>query len=155
METSAFPQQCLPTPFRSGPVIKLAMLMLKRADHVLTAECAITHAQFHILVLVKHCAPVTQAALANQLDLTQAAVSRLTETLESKQLVRRYADPTNRRANQLEITEAGSQVLEKAIALVHHLEQQLYQAVSPAELSAWLGLTEKLLRLIAPGKTNA
>ncbi|MFM2346668.1 MAG: hypothetical protein RL654_1421 [Pseudomonadota bacterium] len=89
--------------------------VLMEADRRL-AEHDLTHAQWMPLFkLLKGCDGdgVTAAALARDLDVDPAAITRMFDRLEAKGLVRRERSTTDRRVVQLALTEAGREVAEK------------------------------------------
>lgn len=138
---------CSQMRLKSTPLIRLAMVLLKRGDQHLQHACDITHAQLQVLIFVSQLGPISQHQLAQELDLTQAAISRLTETMVRKKILHRVTDPTNRRANKLTVTEQGLTLIEQAINLVQSLEDTLYSQIPEATLKRWQTTTTRILKL--------
>ncbi len=139
---------CHVSVFKSTGLIKLAMMLIKRSDHVLSTQVGITHAQFHVLMLVQCLTPITQSELSKYLHSTQAAISRLTDTLVTKGLLARSENPENRRSNQLAITPEGLAVVEQAITIITDIEEKLYASIETKTLKQWQHTTQKVLELL-------
>ncbi|HYD35688.1 MAG TPA: MarR family transcriptional regulator [Vitreimonas sp.] len=140
---------CLPTHrFRSSPLIKLVLTMLKKADFILRRECDLTHSQCQVLGLLKFNEVLSQDQIAQVLDLTPAAVSRLTETLQEKKYIQRQENPDNRRQNQLKLTSAGEKNLEKALEIIKTLEDRLLGNLNDKRSQEFLTTADYLLKLI-------
>lgn len=120
--------------------------MIKLGDHILQQRCNITHAQLKVLLLVECMGPVSQSHLAQELDLTQAAISRLCETMVKKKILNRVADPTNRRANQLTLTESGKTLIKQALQLIKDLENSLYASFPERTIKTWDQTTQRILK---------
>ncbi len=129
---------------RSAGLIRLATHLLKQGDQVLQKHFGISHAQLQVLMLVECSSPISQRELAQSLNLTQAAVSRLTDTLLRKKLINRVEDPENRRTNKVTLTPEGQSMIEDAFSLISELEKKLYDSISPRDLATWLKTTAEI-----------
>jgi MarR family transcriptional regulator for hemolysin len=78
---------------------------------------SMTRAQWAVLRRLEINEGVKQAELAEQLDLQPITLARLIDKLSSVGLVERRADPNDRRANRLHLTEKAAPVLERLNAL--------------------------------------
>ena len=76
-------------------------------------------AQFEVLARLQFDGPMKQNDLAQALLVTKGNVCGLIDRLETAGLVERRADPTDRRANRLVLTTAGTSLL--AAAMPDHL----------------------------------
>lgn len=84
---------------------------------------------YHVLTdVAEHEAP-TQASLAERLLIDRSVMTYLLDDLEEDGLVRREADPRDRRVRRVCVTDRGRQVLEEARARVAEEEQQLLAGV--------------------------
>ena len=63
--------------------------------------------QISVLMMLSKCGPVRSSDLAKELFLDQSTVSRHVAHLEADGLVEKVADPTDRRATKLHLTELG------------------------------------------------
>ncbi len=133
---------------KAASLVQLAARLIKHADLVLQHECQVTYAQFKVLVFLELCQSITQRELADHLQLTQAAISRLIETLEHKHLINRIENPANRRANQISLTEQGKTLIQAAFKIIFELENNLFAPLSKSEIENWQKATGKLLEQV-------
>jgi DNA-binding MarR family transcriptional regulator len=97
-------------------VFVTANLLVKEADRVLK-PFGITEAQFDILMLLEHQAPdgsADQSTLGRMLVVNRSNVTGLIDRMERDGLVKRTADPGDRRVNRVRMTPEGMKVLHKA-----------------------------------------
>ena len=134
--------------FRSIQPLRLAGLLTKAADQMLEEQCDLTYAQFKVLAILATQPETDQQNVAICLESTQAAISRLTETLESKGFITRVANPDNRRQNQLKLTTAGQHQLDRAFKLLRKMENELYQQLPEHLLNAFDQATHRLIEII-------
>ncbi len=134
--------------FKSTAVIQLVTGLTKKVDEVLSKDCDLTYAQFKVLVMIGQQQELTQRFVAHCLNSTEAAVSRLTETLEDKRYIVRSANPLNRRENHLLLTSLGYQRLKEACKLVLKLEKKLYSHIDSLEVNSFSQTAQKLLDLV-------
>ena len=137
-------KECPSQAFYSAQVVQLSELLIKKADQILNRTCDLTLSQFNILFLLQHQGTLSQQALAQQLHLTPAAISRLTETLMAKKYVSRKENPSNRRQNCVDLTSTGNTKVTTAINLLQDLEKQLYHSVGEHELTIFLNTVKHL-----------
>lgn len=79
-------------------------------------ECYdLTPAQYDVLAQLSDAPGMTQQALAERLRVTKGNVCGLIDRMSERGFVQRRADPEDRRANLLFVTDLGRDVAEKAI----------------------------------------
>ncbi|MFE7672897.1 MarR family winged helix-turn-helix transcriptional regulator [Streptomyces albidoflavus] len=86
--------------------------------------------------------PVRQGVLAGAFEVAPRTVTELVDGLERDGLVERRADPKDRRARLVALTEAGERVNERAMATRAEVIQEIFADLSAEEraaLSAMLG----------------
>jgi DNA-binding MarR family transcriptional regulator len=71
---------------------------------------------YNLLVLLGHLGPRRAQSLADLYELDKGVVSRYVQQLTDLGLVTRTADPTDRRATLLELSEEGRRRLEESLA---------------------------------------
>lgn len=120
--------------------------VLMEADRRL-AEHDLTHAQWMPLFkLLKGCPDsVTAAALARDLDVDPAAITRLFDRLEAKGLVRRERSTSDRRVVQLALTEAGREVAEKVPPVLVDVLNAHLAGFRPEEFELLVSLLQRML----------
>ncbi|MBR7782038.1 MarR family winged helix-turn-helix transcriptional regulator [Undibacterium luofuense] len=125
-----------------GYLLARSRTMLSRSVDQALSRAGITHAQGSIMITLSMHENVTAATMARDLFIDPAALKRSLDKLEEKGLVRRVADPADRRTLKLELTEAGREV---AISL-----PPLYREVLDVALDGFtqeeLGFLKCLLR---------
>lgn len=93
------------------------------------APLGLTHAQYSVLSslygMVWAGERPSQRRLADHTGLEPIYVSKLVRALEAAGLVERTADPADTRAVRLAVTDAGTDVAERAIAIVRDLQDEL------------------------------
>jgi len=92
----------------------------------------LTHVQFVLLaslVWLDPEAPVTQKQLADHAAADAMMTSQVLRTLEERALVRRGTHPSDRRAKALEATEAGRDLVNRAVVAVETCDRQFFGAV--------------------------
>ncbi|MEA0735899.1 MarR family transcriptional regulator [Xanthomonas campestris pv. campestris] len=83
---------------------------------------------------------IRQVALAQQLGMEGPSLVRLLDKLCAQALVRREADSSDRRANQLWLTEAGQALVGQIEARLVALRAEVFGALSDAEVKVVLKL---------------
>jgi DNA-binding MarR family transcriptional regulator len=73
------------------------------------AKRGVSTAQFDVLMALQHGEGITQQELANRLLVTKGNVCGLIDRMETAGWVERRADPDDRRANRLYLTDEGRQ----------------------------------------------
>jgi MarR family transcriptional regulator, transcriptional regulator for hemolysin len=103
-----------------------------------------TRAQWAMLVRLERQEGMTQAEMAEQLELQPISLLRLIDRLCEQGLVERRPHPRDRRANLLYLTDKGRQVLVRMAPLGQEIAADVFEAVDEADIEA---LLVKLLRI--------
>ena len=85
------------------------------------------------------------------LMLSSAGITSRLDALESRGLVKRTPDPSDRRAVQVELTDAGRKLLDEAIAANTKTEHELLGNLTAAEIASLGKLLRKMLAGLEPG----
>ena len=121
--------------------------ILTLADRRL-AEHDLTHAQWVPLFKLAHGECATMAELARTLQQDPAAMTRALDRLEAKGLVQRTRSSSDRRVQNLELTDAGRQVAAVVPAVLADILNLHLAGFSHAE---WRTLIDLLRRMRANG----
>mgnify|MGYP001179628462 CR=1 FL=1 len=107
----------------------------------------LTYAQWlPLFKLLKGCPDsVTAAALARDLDVDPAAITRMFDRLEAKGLVRRKRSTSDRRVVQLALTEAGREVAEKVPPVLVDVLNAHLAGFRPEEFELLVSLLQRML----------
>lgn len=91
----------------------LAISLVLEADQTRELERrGLTQPRTHLLWVLYHGGPVTQAQLAETLDVTPRYVTTLVDGLAATGFARREPHPTDRRAVLVHLTERGLSIME-------------------------------------------
>ena len=91
----------------------------------------LTLAQAKTLLRLRRCEGARQVELAEYLEIRPITLTRLVDQLQAEGLVERRADPQDRRAFQLYLTEAAQPVVEQIVVAVTRLQLRALEGVTP------------------------
>lgn len=106
-----------------GFLLNDAARLLRRRFDRLTGETGLTRAQFQLLAKVSRFEGINQAGLADQLEMEPITVGRTIDRLVAAGFLERRADPKDRRAFRIYMTEAA----EPALAVMHTTAAAIYE----------------------------
>ncbi len=112
-------------------VHQMYFLVQKHLEHALLKSKSISFSQFMILVGF-HCSnsgPVSQSAIAEQLYLTEATVSRHISTLVKMGLLSRTEDKKNRRKHIIKVTTKGTKSFDSARTIIDKELQAIFSVI--------------------------
>ncbi|MFH8485398.1 MarR family winged helix-turn-helix transcriptional regulator [Streptomyces longisporoflavus] len=128
---------------------------IKRADHLLSkgmkpvfAEHGLEFPEFDVLATLRRVgAPheLTAGGLLKSAMVTSGAITNRLDKLERKGLIERRPDPSDRRAIRVRLTEAGRELVDRAV--VDHVanEERMLGALTAEERGALDGALRRLL----------
>lgn len=87
----------------------------------------------------------SQAKLAKARDISPAAATNALQKLEKEGYIERVADAQDGRANHVNITEKGQEVIEQSKIIFQEIDMTIFQNFSEEELSQFKGCLEKIL----------
>lgn len=90
--------------------------------------------QHRALMILGKCPHISQAQLAENLEISPAAVTHVLKKLEEGGYIERIVNVSDNRSNQIRITEKGKQIIEKSILLFEETEQEMFRGFSREEL---------------------
>jgi DNA-binding MarR family transcriptional regulator len=93
----------------------------------------LTRAQWQALGKLKRHAELSQAQLADMLDLEPITISRLLDRMEEAGLISRRPHPTDRRIRLVSVTETAKPILDEFRVLVDELHEEILGHLSAAE----------------------
>ena len=103
----------------------VARLLRKRFEQrARAASLGLTRAQSSVLAYLARQEGINQAALAQILDLEPITLARLLDRLQAAELIQRRADPKDRRAHLLYLTEAAYPLLDRIFALAAEVREE-------------------------------
>jgi MarR family transcriptional regulator for hemolysin len=115
----------------------LARLMRKRFEQR-AKSLNLTRAQCQTLAHLQRHEGINQAGLAEMLELEPITLGRIIDRMEEAGWVVRRADPADRRAHRLFMTERARPVLAQVLALAEEVRAEAFAGLSQAEREALL-----------------
>ena len=86
----------------------------------------------------------SQAELAKQLDVSGATVAVMLKKLESEGYIERSVAASDCRINEIRLTEAGLDVVERSRRRFSEIDEDFFGALSPDELEKFIEYMEKI-----------
>lgn len=116
----------------------------KIADDVLQRELNITLSQFVVLKILTHKKDCKQKNIAQNLHMTEGAISRQIERLRELGLITRKTKKDNRREHEINCTPAGLKVREQALETLSKEMSFIGNALTAEEMEAFDNAVKKL-----------
>lgn len=123
-----------------------ARLMRKKFDQQ-AQQLSITRAQWRVLFNLERMPGISQARLADQLEIEPITLCRLVDRMEQAGWVRREACPDDRRVRRLHMTGQAQGILKELHVMADTLHAQTLAGLSPQAL-------EQLLDTLAVMREN-
>jgi MarR family transcriptional regulator, lower aerobic nicotinate degradation pathway regulator len=99
---------------------------------------------YRLLAALEEWGPASQANLGRSTNIDRSDVVTVLNELESRGLVERTVDPTNRRRNIVSVTRAGSKQLRALDTLIDQVQQRVLAPLSDNERRQLTKLLRKL-----------
>ena len=106
------------------------------ADRIATSLIrvfGISRAQWAVLIRIERTEGLKQSELAELLDLQPISLTRLLDRLADNGLIERRADPNDRRANAVNLTPRGREVLEEVTEALAQLRLEVFKDIPPED----------------------
>jgi DNA-binding MarR family transcriptional regulator len=122
---------------------------LRRRSHGDVEDLGITPAQGRVLRVVARCPqPPRMGEVAARLHIAPRSLTDLADPLEEAGLLRRTADPGNRRSVLLELTPAGEGVLEELGRRSRASAAEAFAVLGPGDRGRLLDLLRRVERAL-------
>jgi MarR family transcriptional regulator, transcriptional regulator for hemolysin len=119
----------------------VARLLRKRFEQrARAAALGLTRAQAAVLAYLARQEGINQAALAQILDLEPITLARLLDRVQAANLIERRADPKDRRAHLLYLTEAAYPLLDRIFALAAEVREEAMAGIPEPDRSRLLDM---------------
>jgi DNA-binding MarR family transcriptional regulator len=113
----------------------VSSLLVKQLDQVLLEQLGIGYAQFKVLRVLADLGSSGQKQIAEELDQTEASISRQVRLLKEDGLVRLRIDPANHRQHLASLTRRGLRFTIAADNMLSHYQYQLFSLLKPKDQS--------------------
>lgn len=114
-----------------GPLLHDATRLIRRRFEQHTADLGLSSAQWRLLIIVLKTENVTQARLAERLEIEPISVSRLIDRMEQAGWVAREPDPQDRRVRQIVATQKALDIKERLYASARDVYAEALVGLSP------------------------
>ena len=118
-------------------------LMRKLADRRL-GTIGLTRAQWQALASMRRCGPMTQAALAEIMEVETATIARLIDRLEAAGWIARKAEAQDRRVKLVTMTEKATSIMDEVSIIGQKLRDDMLVDLSLDELEVLIELLTKI-----------
>jgi len=134
---------------RFGFLVKsVGKLYSEEFDRLARERIGLTSAQCRLLgALAMHGdeeEPLSQAELAQRLDLTPMAVAGLCDRMAAAGWIRREPSPTDRRVNRIHLEPSAEKALDSALSISDGLNARVMSVLSQAERAQLLSLLARV-----------
>ncbi|MDB6062069.1 MAG: hypothetical protein JWM78_2172 [Verrucomicrobiaceae bacterium] len=140
-----------------GYLLKRTVAMFSNALDQELSRYDLTHQQFSILMILSECNCSTAADLARETCGDTGAITRMLDRLEAKGIVNRVRSQDDRRVINIELSDAGKQLVEKLPAVPINVMNRHLQGFDRSELETMKNCLHRLLGnggVTVPGSTN-
>lgn len=134
-------------------ISRIALHIARHQEEVF-GQVGLNRGEIGVLSALRTAGPsqrLSPTRLFKGLMLSSAGITSRLDGLESRGLVRRAPDPGDRRAVQVELTEAGRKLLDEAVAANTKRESELLSGLTAAEITTLGKLLRKMLAGLEPG----
>ena len=134
----------VPEKAQFGFTIAEVQKLLRRVYDRRAAGLGLTRAQWLALSRIGRAQGLTQAELAQELDLEPIAVGRVVDRLEASGFVERRADPEDRRCWRLHLAPKSDAVMADMKKIADRLRDDILAGVDPDEFATTLRVLGKV-----------
>lgn len=132
-------------------VADASRLMRKLADRRL-GTIGLTRAQWQALANLRRMGPLTQAALAEIVEVETATIARLIDRLEAAGWIERRPDANDRRVKVVSMTEKAAAIMDEVSGIGQKLRDDMLSDLSQSEREQLAGslstIKSRLIRLL-------
>ena len=117
---------------------------LRRAFDRRAVTLGVTRAQWKVLFRVSRTPGLRQVELADMLDVEPITLSRIVDRLQEAGLVERVADPADRRAWRLQLTDKAQPLIAKLRKLAEVLVDEAFAGLDAGEVATLRSSLQKI-----------
>ncbi|MFA7601620.1 MAG: MarR family transcriptional regulator [Novosphingobium sp.] len=119
-----------------GAMLAQVSRLLRRSFDARARGIGVTRPQWQVLSLLSFHAGINQGGLAELLEVEPITLGRMIDRLQDAQLVERRADPADRRAWRLFLTDTGQTLLDQLRPFAHETYEIALEGVTEEERAA-------------------
>jgi DNA-binding MarR family transcriptional regulator len=133
-----------------GVLITDSARLLRRRFDARARKLGVSRAQWQVLFVLSRTEGINQAGLAEALDVETITVGRMVDRLADAGLVERRADPADRRAWRLHLTDHAHPVLAELRLVADQVMAETLEGISEGERTLLAGLLTRVRGNLAP-----
>ncbi len=136
-------------PQKKDDIIKLFLLAARSHHHTFEREVrqfGVHRSQHKILMFLSRrdeCA-TTQKDIAAHFEISAAAVAVSVRKLEAEGLIKRITDEHDNRANNITLTNKGTEVVDKTKDIISRIDEAMFQNFDEEEITLFSSYLSKL-----------
>lgn len=127
-----------------GTLLAQVSRLLRRSFDERARGMGVTRPQWQVLSLLKLHAGSNQGTLAELLEVEPITLGRMIDRLQEAELVERRADPADRRAWRIHLTERGDSLLDQLRPSARETLSSALEGVSAVERDAFMLVLERM-----------
>lgn len=128
----------------AGFHLRLSQAVIHRDFSARIRPLGLSQTQYAVLVLVEANPGISQIAIAKALSSDRATMMALVNRLELRGLIERGPSATDRRKQELRITQEGRLILTKAARIIKRHERAAFAALSAEEIDHLVSLLKRI-----------
>lgn len=109
-------------------------------------SAGVTVAEWVFLRALYDAGHVAPTQLAERMVMTKGAISKLADRLVAKSLVQRHANPDDKRAHTLTLTQAGRKLVPRLAALADKNDTEFFGSLTSDDRRRLMQLLRKIIR---------
>lgn len=133
-----------------GVLISDSARLLRRRFDSRARSLGVSRAQWQVLFALSRTEGINQAGLAEALDVETITVGRMVDRLADAGLVERRADPADRRAWRLHLTDRAHPILAELRIVADGVMEETLGGIPPAERDQLAELLGRVRANLAP-----
>ncbi|WP_368667097.1 MarR family winged helix-turn-helix transcriptional regulator [Novosphingobium sp. 18050] len=128
-----------------GTVLAQVARLMRRAFDERAREIGVTRPQWQVLSVLRRYEGIKQAGLAEILEVEPITAGRMIDRMQEAGMVERRADPADRRAWNLHLTDRGGEMIERLQPLAIETSDAAMAGISEADKVQLLATLETIL----------
>ncbi len=140
----------------TGRISRIGLHIARRQDEVF-GRFGLNRGEVGVLAALRIAGPphqLTPTRLFKGLMLSSAGITSRLDRLEKRGLVQRSRDPSDRRGVLVELTHAGRDLLDEAVAANNESERALLGDLRESQIETLTDLLRQMLATLEPGGTR-
>lgn len=135
------------TAYRIHRTARMLRVHLNKTFHALGLD--ISMEQWFILFRLHERAGQSQSELADKDLNDHPNITRMVDALEKRELVKREADPTDRRRHLISLTEPGQALMSDVMPVIVGVREQVFAGISQSDVDVVVATLDKIETNIA------